>query len=39
MRQDFLDKKMLYDENGSVYIFSLRIFKENNNRIKERKGK
>lgn len=32
-RQDFTDNQILYDENGSVYIFSLSMFKENKNRI------
>ena len=32
-RQDFKEKDLIYDENGSVYIFKSRIFKEKLNRL------
>ena len=32
-RQDFNEKDLIYDENGSVYIFKNKIFKEKNNRL------
>jgi N-acylneuraminate cytidylyltransferase len=32
-RQDFKEKKLIYDENGSVYIFTNKIFIEKNNRL------
>ena len=32
-RQDFKDKDLIYDENGSVYIFTTKIFKEKRNRL------
>ena len=32
-RQDFKEKDLIYDENGSVYIFTNKIFIEKNNRL------
>ena len=32
-RQDFKEKDLIYDENGSVYIFTNKIFKEKRNRL------
>ena len=32
-RQDFKEKNLIYDENGSVYIFTNKIFIEKNNRL------
>ena len=32
-RQDFNEKDLIYDENGSVYIFTNKIFIEKNNRL------
>ena len=32
-RQDFKKNDLIYDENGSVYIFTLDLFKEKNNRL------
>mgnify|MGYP003752077171 CR=1 FL=1 len=32
-RQDFNKKDLIYDENGSVYIFTNKIFIEKNNRL------
>ena len=32
-RQDFKEKDLMYDENGSVYIFKNKIFIEKNNRL------
>ena len=32
-RQDFLDEDLIYDENGSVYVFKVKIFNESINRI------
>lgn len=32
-RQDFQDKDLIYDENGSVYLFTLESFIKNNNRL------
>ena len=32
-RQDFTDNKILYDENGSVYIFTREHFELTNNRL------
>ena len=33
MRQNFSNEKLLYDENGSVYIFSLSMFNKTQNRL------
>ena len=32
-RQDFNDKDLIYDENGSVYIFTNKLFNQKNNRL------
>jgi N-acylneuraminate cytidylyltransferase len=32
-RQDFKEKDLIYDENGSVYIFTNKLFKEKRNRL------
>ena len=32
-RQDFNKKDLIYDENGSVYIFTNKIFNQNGNRL------
>ena len=32
-RQEFKEKDLIYDENGSVYIFTNKIFKEKRNRL------
>ena len=32
-RQDFLDKDLIYDENGSVYVFKVKIFNKSINRL------
>tara|TARA_B100000029_G_C17441737_1_gene911700 strand:- start:209 stop:925 length:717 start_codon:yes stop_codon:yes gene_type:complete len=32
-RQDFNQKDFIYDENGSVYIFTSKLFKKNKNRL------
>jgi len=32
-RQDFKEKDLIYDENGSVYIFKYEIFKKESNRL------
>ena len=32
-RQDFNEKDLIYDENGSVYIFKNKFFRETNNRL------
>ena len=32
-RQDFKEKDLIYDENGSVYIFTSKLFKEKRNRL------
>jgi N-acylneuraminate cytidylyltransferase len=32
-RQDFDQNNLIYDENGSVYIFKNKIFIEKNNRL------
>jgi len=32
-RQDFKKENLIYDENGSVYIFTNKLFKEKNNRL------
>ena len=37
-RQDFNEKDLIYDENGSVYIFKNKIFIEKNNRLGGRIG-
>ena len=32
-RQDFLDEDLIYDENGSVYVFNVKIFNKSINRL------
>ena len=33
MRQDFKEEDYIYDENGSIYIFTQKLFKLENNRL------
>ena len=37
-RQDFKKENLIYDENGSVYIFTNKLFKEKNNRLGSKIG-